>query len=154
MTSDGATDDDAKIDYFTGGTPGIEGWSHGARRSLNDFEHGKLRIDAAAMQMKLLHDLFPPQLWTSDRNQASGKNTTSKVRRLKRPFMMPAVHGGPAGIGGLTDDSSHSGSSFWSSSNSDNRSRPRALTRKCGYSQTDRDSRASNKCRSEVAEQL
>jgi hypothetical protein len=73
MIWDGATDDDAKIDYFIEGTPGTKGWSHGLRRAINDFEEGKLNIDAVEIQMKLLHELFPLEFWTSDRNQKSGQ---------------------------------------------------------------------------------
>jgi hypothetical protein len=72
---DGAPADAAKVDYFKGGTKAIDDLVSGLRAFLISQRDGNLPyVKAEAMQMQVLHDVFPEEYWTTDANHGEGKD--------------------------------------------------------------------------------
>jgi hypothetical protein len=72
---DGAPAEGARVDYFKGGTKEIDDLVTGLRASLISQRAGNLPyVNAEAMQMKVLHNVFPEDYWTTDVNQREGKD--------------------------------------------------------------------------------
>jgi len=75
---DGAPAEAPRVDYFRGGSKTIDDLVSGIMHSLNTRgvfgSQNMYGIDAGAMQMQVLKDVFPQAYWTTDASQAGGKD--------------------------------------------------------------------------------
>ncbi|MGD0637335.1 MAG: hypothetical protein ABSA72_04780 [Nitrososphaerales archaeon] len=75
---DGAPAEAARVDYFRGGTKTIDDLVSGTMHLLNTRgvfgSQNMYGIDAGALQMRVLEDVFPQEYWTTDASQVGGKD--------------------------------------------------------------------------------